>query len=318
MNRQSRHSAFTLIELLVVIAIIAILAAILFPVFAQAKAAAKKTADLSNLKQLGLATFMYANDFDDNMPVTSADGKHVESYIDQTCLGPYIKSKALDKGPTSPYKDGSVQRMQHDNGFGYYITPPDDPCVGLPRSQYETSPGELDGAWNVNEYDDVYAPSDYMMNTILTWYAYTNCGNSTGATDGYSHAGGNLTSGVSAASGINGNNGVNGIGSGTTTYTSIAKVVLYSDFPVDALNWPGVAGQNPPFWGANFQGMVGTGSNVVHLDGHAKFYQHNALIPDPNGAEWPGCQPANSWGSGNWVGQCFWYWGTNWADANHQ
>jgi len=47
--------AFTLIELLVVIAIIAILAAILFPVFAQAKEAAKKTNALSNAKQQGLA-----------------------------------------------------------------------------------------------------------------------------------------------------------------------------------------------------------------------------------------------------------------------
>ncbi len=57
--------AFTLIELLVVIAIIAILAAILFPVFAQAKAAAKKTVALSDVKQLALGALMYNNDFDD-------------------------------------------------------------------------------------------------------------------------------------------------------------------------------------------------------------------------------------------------------------
>lgn len=59
------RKAFTLIELLVVIAIIAILAAILFPVFAQAKAAAKKSADLSNLKQIGTGTMLYLSDYDD-------------------------------------------------------------------------------------------------------------------------------------------------------------------------------------------------------------------------------------------------------------
>jgi prepilin-type N-terminal cleavage/methylation domain-containing protein/prepilin-type processing-associated H-X9-DG protein len=64
----AKNRAFTLIELLVVIAIIAILAAILFPVFAQAKQAAKKTADLSNMKQLGLGFMMYANDYDDTAP----------------------------------------------------------------------------------------------------------------------------------------------------------------------------------------------------------------------------------------------------------
>lgn len=61
--------AFTLIELLVVIAIIAVLAAILFPVFAQAKEAAKKTSCLSNLKQQGTATILYAGDADDMPPM---------------------------------------------------------------------------------------------------------------------------------------------------------------------------------------------------------------------------------------------------------
>jgi prepilin-type N-terminal cleavage/methylation domain-containing protein len=60
--------AFTLIELLVVIAIIAILAAILFPVFAQAKAAAKKTTSLSNVKQMGTSVAIYLSDSDDTFP----------------------------------------------------------------------------------------------------------------------------------------------------------------------------------------------------------------------------------------------------------
>jgi len=64
------RKAFTLIELLVVIAIIAILAAILFPVFAQAKLAAKKAAALSNSKQLGIGVMIYAGDYDDNYPLT--------------------------------------------------------------------------------------------------------------------------------------------------------------------------------------------------------------------------------------------------------
>src|SRR5947208_2216088 len=65
----SHRSGFTLIELLVVIAIIAILAAILFPVFAQAREAARQTSCASNMRQMSLALRMYSQDNDENFPL---------------------------------------------------------------------------------------------------------------------------------------------------------------------------------------------------------------------------------------------------------
>jgi len=87
--------AFTLIELLVVIAIIAILAAILFPVFAQAKLQAKKTADLSNTKQIGLGALMYSTDSDDYFPrndYLTPDRQQWAGFSFREAEGPYIKN----------------------------------------------------------------------------------------------------------------------------------------------------------------------------------------------------------------------------------
>ena len=84
--------AFTLIELLVVIAIIAILAAILFPVFAQVKAAAKKTACVSNVKQFLLGFQMYGSDSDDTfMPAYTNNPNVLWSQM----FTPYIKSQEV-------------------------------------------------------------------------------------------------------------------------------------------------------------------------------------------------------------------------------
>lgn len=95
--------AFTLIELLVVIAIIAILAAILFPVFAQAKNAAKKTQDLSNIKQIGTALQLYINDSDDVYPISYYLTNGVNETNGYThwsgTLQPYAKNRELFVSP---------------------------------------------------------------------------------------------------------------------------------------------------------------------------------------------------------------------------
>jgi prepilin-type N-terminal cleavage/methylation domain-containing protein/prepilin-type processing-associated H-X9-DG protein len=111
------RKGFTLIELLVVIAIIAILAAILFPVFAQAKDAAKKSVALSNVKQLGLGYALYTNDTDDTYPqsvtertspnyATATSADEVEPYPIRFKLYPYIKSGS--SLPTATSNDGGV------------------------------------------------------------------------------------------------------------------------------------------------------------------------------------------------------------------
>src|SRR5689334_18094759 len=67
-ERTSHRRAFTLIELLVVIAIIAILAAILFPVFAQAREAARMSSCISNQRQIGMGLTMYLQDYEETLP----------------------------------------------------------------------------------------------------------------------------------------------------------------------------------------------------------------------------------------------------------
>jgi prepilin-type N-terminal cleavage/methylation domain-containing protein/prepilin-type processing-associated H-X9-DG protein len=100
---QTGRRAFTLIELLVVIAIIAILAAILFPVFAQAREKARQTTCLSNMKQIGTATMMYAQDHDDFLPYGYAytwPGQK-ELYWWQDLCRPYVKNESVYTCPSA-------------------------------------------------------------------------------------------------------------------------------------------------------------------------------------------------------------------------
>lgn len=116
---ERRHAGFTLIELLVVIAIIAILAALLFPVFARAKSAAKTTTTISNVRQLTTGFMLYGESNDDGLPSVTdgypgegleggwvyyspfVNGGDVRDQFDVTrgSLFPYIKNKGVYVSP---------------------------------------------------------------------------------------------------------------------------------------------------------------------------------------------------------------------------
>jgi len=117
-----RFRAFTLIELLVVIAIVAILAAILFPVIAQARVAARKSAGISQMRQLSMATMLYCDDHDDALvPSANYDAPASESTrIWTAALFPYVKSRGVFVSPgasTSEYS--SDWSTRHRQSVGY-------------------------------------------------------------------------------------------------------------------------------------------------------------------------------------------------------
>jgi prepilin-type N-terminal cleavage/methylation domain-containing protein/prepilin-type processing-associated H-X9-DG protein len=103
-GRRTRRNGFTLIELLVVIAIIAILAAILFPVFAQARAKARQAACLSNAKQIGLACRMYTQDWDEvNVPERIYLNNNPSKKLSfRALLQAYVKNKQVFVCPDAP------------------------------------------------------------------------------------------------------------------------------------------------------------------------------------------------------------------------
>ena len=144
-----KHSAFTLIELLVVISIIAILASLLFPVFASARASAQKTVCVSNLKQIALASLMYADGADDRAApayyFTDAGEEVAWDYAFGSgrpalgLLGPFLKTGELNRCPgfrgqawgrpttgyayNATYLGGSPSEGLVPAGFGAVVDP---------------------------------------------------------------------------------------------------------------------------------------------------------------------------------------------------
>ena len=118
-HQSPQAKGFTLIELLVVIAIIAILAAILFPVFAQAREAARKASCASNMKQLGLGFHQYVQDYDETYPLADLNFRTRTAAADhclesewQNVTQPYIKNEQILRCPSDatklPNPDGTA------------------------------------------------------------------------------------------------------------------------------------------------------------------------------------------------------------------
>src|SRR5439155_11108828 len=88
---------FTLVELLVVVAVLALLAGLLFPVLSQARHAARRSACVSNLRQLGAAFAMYAGDYDETLPEAGGAFGSTAAWIDYDSPGerggiyPYVR-----------------------------------------------------------------------------------------------------------------------------------------------------------------------------------------------------------------------------------
>lgn len=114
----TRRRGFTLIELLVVIAIIAILAAILFPVFAKAREAARKTSCLSNLNQIGKAIAQYTQDYDETYP--GVRGGMIQPTNNcgtwRQTIQPYIKNTQVYRCPSN----GINQLSGEDQLYWHY------------------------------------------------------------------------------------------------------------------------------------------------------------------------------------------------------
>ena len=166
--------AFTLIELLVVIAIIAILAAILFPVFAQAKEAAKKTQSLSNLKQIGTSSLLYIGDTDDVFyphrlncganPTTGAPTQTCQEYLNGAALKPDAPDQSSVTSPVNQRLYWVYMLQPYTKNYQLFVDP-SAPATFYPGGKNQVTTKSGRGAQNGFNYggQNSYAHNDVYM-----------------------------------------------------------------------------------------------------------------------------------------------------------
>lgn len=180
----ARRRGFTLIELLVVIAIIAILAAILFPVFARARAKARQTSCLSNVKQISLALMMYAQDNDETYPVVS----HTGGYDWWNGLQPYVKNSQIFRCPAYRAKDTDPKTdyllnglFAHGCAMANIQQPASQICIAI-RDPNCTETGYHPWPDDHTSWDDLTKYSEFVNNIAKTIH---NDGSNYGFADGH-------------------------------------------------------------------------------------------------------------------------------------
>jgi prepilin-type N-terminal cleavage/methylation domain-containing protein/prepilin-type processing-associated H-X9-DG protein len=272
---RSQSKGFTLIELLVVIAIIAILAAILFPVFAQARAKARQISCLSNTKQMGSATMMYIQDYDECLPgyrFNGPAGSNINPYSGDSRVGASAKSVIFINQLLNPYiKNNDVWKCP--SGINQWVNIDDKTGAS---DAFQSYGGE-----------NSYAVSNYLFrsNYGLSIAAIVAPADTVGMVDSTYYN--------TLPHGPRGGSGPCRL-KGETYGTSTSPVdPLGSTYPYYWKNmgnsvYAFTAGSNNPDDASNASVLTAGKArhsgqlNVMFMDGHSKAQPYDALVFDPN------------------------------------